>query len=429
MTLLRLPCVVARCRVLATILGVCGFASGCREEIVEPLPPRPVRAIQIADSPALTSRTFPGTAEAVDAVELSFRVSGPLIAFPANELGKQVAPGDLLAQIAPRDYEVRVRDARAALAKATSEMDAMRKARPEDIVKLQAEVDRAAAAAEYARAEHNRNLILRQSNAVSISETELSGARAKLADAELVQATESLRIGQEGARPEDIAAKQSQIDSLQATLDSAQDELSYTRLTAPFGGSVAAVYVDNFQVVRTKQPVLRLVNTAELEIRIDVPEQLIALVPLVDETFVTIQAYPDQALPARIAEIGTEASATTRTYPVKLRFTAPPGIDVRPGMTGTVSGRRTTAVADETTGHVVPVSAVLDRDSRRSVWVFDPAAKVVRERDVTILGTTPFGVNVTGVEIGDWVVTAGAHYLTEDQQVRLLGPATKEAAP
>jgi multidrug resistance efflux pump len=387
---------------------------------------RPVRAIRIGDGPALMSRTYPGTAEAVDAVEMSFRVGGPLVAFPGNELGKQVSAGDLLAQIDTRDFEVRLRDTQASLAKARSELEAMRKARPEDIEKLKAALDRAVAAAEFAEAEFQRNSRLVESGAVSRSEFELSQASAKLAKAEVASAKESLRIGEEGARPEDIRAKESQIESLQAAVQTAQDELTDTKLLAPFGGSVSAAYVQNFEVVQPKQRVLRLVNSSELEIRVDIPENLISLVPKVTEAFVTIQAFPELEIPARIAEVGTEPSPTTRTYPVKLRFKPPEGVDIRPGMTGTVRGRGDPMAMADAAGQVVPASAVFSRSDQRLVWVYDPASKTVRSREVNVLGTTPYGMRVSGVEANEWVVTAGVHYLEENQPVRLL---TDESAP
>ncbi|MEX2015045.1 MAG: hypothetical protein WD873_00315, partial [Candidatus Hydrogenedentales bacterium] len=140
-----------------------------------------MRAIRVGDGPALMSRSYPGTAEAVNAAEMSFRVGGPLVAFPANQLGKQVSAGDLLAQIDARDFDVRLRDTQASLAKARSELEAMRKARPEDIEKLKAALDRAVAASEFAEAEYQRNARLVESGAISRSEFELSQASAKLA--------------------------------------------------------------------------------------------------------------------------------------------------------------------------------------------------------------------------------------------------------
>lgn len=401
---------------------------GCKQEApAEPLP-RPVRALRLSDIPALASRSFPGTAESVDAVEMSFRVGGPIVAFPANELGKKVSKGDLLAQIDARDFDIRLRDAQANLAKARSELDAMRKARPEDIEKLKAGVDRAQAASDFARAEYKRYLSLIKSNAASESEVELALAKAKLSDAEVVQAKESLRIGEQGSRPEDIKSKEAEIASLQAAVETAQGQLTDTRLLAPFDGAISSAYVENYEVVQPKQPIVRLVNTAELEIRVDIPENLIALVPQVREAFVTIQAFPKVQIPARIAEVGTEASPTTRTYPVKLRFTAPPDIDVRPGMTGFVRGRGDPQAGPAPTQQVVPATAVFDRGDQRCVWLYDPASKVVHAQNVTVLGTTPYGLSVSGLKLDQWVVTAGVHYLEENQPVRLMSGSEENGA-
>ncbi len=411
------------------VVWLASLCAGCRDAEPAAAPPRPIRALRIGDTPALTGRSFPGTAEAVDAVDLSFRVGGPLIAFPANELGKKVSKGDLLAQIDARDFEVRLNDAESALAKATSELDAMRKARPEEIEQLKASLDRAEAAAQFARTEYGRYLQLRTTKSASESDIQLAEAKAKLADAEVVTAKEALRIGEEGARPEDIKAKESQIASLQATVQKAKDELTDTKLTAPFEGSVSAAYAENFEVVQPKQRIVRLVNTSELEIRVDIPENLISLVPRVKNTYVVIQNFPETKIPARIAEIGAEASPTTRTYPVKLRFTSPEGINVRPGMTGTVRGEGDpNETVTNSEGHVVPASAVFERDGKRRVWTYDNTAKTVSSREVKVLGTTPYGLNISGVKPGEWVVTAGAHFLQEKQAVRLLAEPSEEGA-
>jgi multidrug efflux pump subunit AcrA (membrane-fusion protein) len=401
---------------------------GCGDDETQEQVVRPIRAIRIGDEQAFSGRTFPGTAEAVEAVIMSFRVGGPLVSFPGNELGKQVAKGDLLAEIDARDFQVKLRDSEAGLAKAKSELEGMRKARPEEIEKLKAELQRAEAAAEFALVEYERFLSLKGTPAASASEIQLAEARSKLADADVIRARESLRIGEEGARPEDIRAKESEIASLDAAVQKANDELTDTKLTAPFSGSISATYVDNFEVVQPKQQIVRLVNTSELEIRVDIPENLIALVPGVKETFVTMQAFPDLKIPARIAEIGTEASPTTRTYPVKLRFTPPEGVAIRAGMTGVVSGRGDPSAVISAQGHVVPAAAVFDRGDKRLVWIYDPSAKAVRSREVTVLGTTPFGINVSGVEAGEWVVNAGVHYLNENQAVRLLSESPEEGA-
>ena len=62
------------------VLLLIGCVVGCgKEEPVEP-PVRPVRAMQVANTPSITGRAFPGRAKASAEVNLAFRVSGPLAA-------------------------------------------------------------------------------------------------------------------------------------------------------------------------------------------------------------------------------------------------------------------------------------------------------------------------------------------------------------
>ncbi len=404
------------------------LATGCGKDPEKSTVIRPVRVIRVGEDALAQGRALPGIAAATDAVEMSFRVSGPLIAFPANEIGTLVKKGELLAQVDPRDFDVRLRDAQANLSRARSELTAMTRARPEEIAQLNAAVARAEAAANFARAEVARSEPLARNNTIAKAEFELIVAKKDLAEADLVQAQESLKIGEQGARKEDIDAKQAQVVSLQAALKTTQDQLNDTKLLAPFAGSVAATYAENFELVQAKQPILRLLNTAELKMKVDVPEQAIARVPLVAEVEVTFNAFPDNPIPARVKEIGSEASSTTRTYPVILAFTPPPGLDIRPGMSGFARGKGAPPpdVADATQkpAFVVPGSAVLLEDGKRSVWVVDEKSKKVNRRSVEMEDMTQYGLRITGVETGELVVSAGAHYLSEGQQVRLESPAT-----
>ena len=70
---------------------------GCgQEEVQEKSYIRPVKAMQLSNELELGQAWFPGRAKAHQQVELSFRVSGPLIARPVN-VGDQVKKGQLVA--------------------------------------------------------------------------------------------------------------------------------------------------------------------------------------------------------------------------------------------------------------------------------------------------------------------------------------------
>ena len=81
------------------------FACGKEEEkTVEKAVVRPIKMMTVTSTREAMQRRFPGRVRASRRVELSFRVSGPLIELPVEE-GQRVKKGDLIAKIDPRDFD------------------------------------------------------------------------------------------------------------------------------------------------------------------------------------------------------------------------------------------------------------------------------------------------------------------------------------
>ncbi|MHC4769726.1 MAG: efflux RND transporter periplasmic adaptor subunit, partial [Planctomycetota bacterium] len=327
---------------------------------------------------SLEGRWFPGKAQATQEVNLAFRVSGPLVEFPVI-VGDIVTAGQILARIDPRDFQVELRNAQAQLEEAKA------------LLVLRED--------EYARAQ-------------------TAFERGGISDIELSR--------QLAGRDRAIA----QVDSNGAAVEAAEDNLEYTNLTAPFDGIVVATYVENFEQVLGKQQILRVLDDSRIEMIVDVPEQLISMAPYVEGITCAFDAFPGRDVPAEIKEIGTEASQTTRTYPITLIMDQPQGFKILPGMTGRARGRAKAPGADASDGLEVPVSAVASVDGRTGhVWVIDEATGTVARRPVTVVEMTAAGIRVQGVDPGEWVATAGVHYLTEGQEVRILTDEADQEAP
>jgi multidrug efflux pump subunit AcrA (membrane-fusion protein) len=91
---------------------------------------------------------------------------------------------------------------------------------------------------------------------------------------------------------------------------------------------------------------------------------------------------------------------------------------MRLGMTATVALR----IDDEAAAMVVPLGALTEADGSPVVFVVDPANKTVRKTDVAVEGTAEDGVRIaSGLNVGDWVVTAGVQFLRDGMRVRLPG--------
>ena len=418
---------IHKLRDIALVLLPVVLLSACDsqpESVEKPEVIRPVKAMKVTDVAQMRLRWFPGRAKATREVDLAFRVAGPLITRPAN-VGDVVKAGDVAAQIDPRDFEVALRNVEGRLEAARAELAAMRQARPEDIRRLKAAVEKAQAANRLGEQEYKRITGIRDEDPGAVSQDMIDRVTEQRdrAAAELRRAREDLKIGERGARAEDIAAKDAEIRSLEASVESASDQLGYTHLRAPFDGTIVATYVENFEDVRAKQPIVRLLDTSRIEMTIDIAESLISLAPQVKDVTVVFDPFPDREIVAVIKEIGTEASETTRTYPVTLIMDQPEDITILPGMAGKATGRTVEEMAPDQTSVDIPVSATFTAGSsgQSFVWVIDEQSKTVSRREVKIGQFTDTGVRILeGLELGEWIAIAGVHYLREGQQVRLL---------
>lgn len=348
---------------------------GCAEEEVKEVQIRPIKAMQIGGIEVFTGRWFPGKAKASQEANLAFRVAGTLAAFPVN-VGDEVEQGSLLSRLDPRDFEIELENSQAQLRKVQAALNL--------------------AQTEFKRVE---NIRLQDSGAVSQSMVD--------------------------TRRGELISARAQLGSAKAAVARVQDSLSYTTLNAPFRGTVVEKFVENFEDVKAKEQIVRLVDTSRIEFIIQLPESLMLHASKVKKAFVVFDANPEVEIPAEIKEIGKEASKTTRTYPVTLIMDQPQEFKVLSGMAGKARGDRQ-AVADiarqeQAEAVEVPVVAVFsDQGASSFVWVIDRSSNTVSRRLLEVGDLTDNGILVKGLKSGEWIATAGVNTLVEGQQVRIL---------
>ena len=110
-------------------------------------------------------RSFPGKVEASRKAELAFQVPGLLVKLPVKE-GQNVAKGEVIAQLRQDEYEARLKALLGQLDQARAGLRALRAGeRPEQRLRLEAQVRAADAKLANARTEFNRYTQLLQRNA------------------------------------------------------------------------------------------------------------------------------------------------------------------------------------------------------------------------------------------------------------------------
>jgi multidrug efflux system membrane fusion protein len=203
----------------ALVLSACGKAAP-----VASAPPAPkVSVAKVLEQPVNEWDEVTGRLEAPETVQVRPRVSGQIdrVAFVDGALVKK---GDLLFQIDPRPFEAEVH-------------------------RLEAQVQQARASVQRADSEAQRGERLRSANAIS----------AELAETRNTSAQEA-RAG---------------IAAVQAQLDLARLNLSFTRVTAPIGGRVGRAEITAGNIVGADSSVLTtLVSTDKVYAYFDADERV-----------------------------------------------------------------------------------------------------------------------------------------------------------
>lgn len=355
-----------------------GVLAGCEQEpVAEEVSVRPVRYAQVQAQRGLQTRTFSGVARAERETDMSFRVAGTVILRPVN-IGDFVANGQLVAALDDTDYQVRVDEARAGIARAEAEL-------------------------RNAQARYERTRALYENQTASRSDLDAARAAAESAQAQLRAASQQL--------------------------EAARLQLSYTRLVAPEQCAVAQTFVEINQNVSSGQPVLRL-NCGECgEVVVSIPETEISRVVEGSSVDVRFDALPDEIVAGVVQEVAVATGPASTTYPVTVGLQERCDA-VRSGMAADVAFAFRSAGPEGSL--VVPYVSVGEDDAGNFVFVLERDADdrlFARRRTVEVGAPTPEGLLIeNGLTEGELIATAGVRRLKDDQQVRLLGEP-ESAAP
>ncbi len=230
---------------------------------------------------------------------------------------------------------------------------------------------------------------------------------------------------------QDLTDAEARLKETIARVEIKRKALEDSHIYAPYDGVIALTYFDEFKRVRAKEKVLRLLDISKIKFTVDIPEGLISYIPHVTKVWVEYDVFPGRKIPVKIKDVGTEASSTTRTYPVTLIMDQPKDIKILPGMAGKISGETDSPEIDGREGIEVPVAAVFtpDTEKQNCVWVVDEASKTVHRRKVKTGGLSIGGIMVIeGLKLGELVVTAGVHLLEEGQKVRPMNKKLREVS-
>ncbi len=352
---------------ILTLTLISALLAGCDKPAETAAPVRPVRTTIVERPVEGETISLAGQVRAKDQVNLAFRLDGRMISRPVN-VGDVLTPGQVVATLDPQNQQNALQSAQANLATAEAAL-------------TQAQLT-----------------FSRQQDLIGHGWT----PRAKFDEAQQA-----------------LAAAQAQVESGEAQVRIAQDQLSYTKLSADASGVVVAVGAEAGEVVRAGQMVVQVAQQGGRDAVFDVPEELIRNGPRDPIVELTLTNDPQVRATGRVREVAPQADAATRTFQVKVGIiNAPEGMRLG----STVTGRIKLPLPP---GLQVPASALTQVDGQPAVWVVDPQRHTVSLRNIAIARHDAASVVVSqGLETGDLVVTAGVQTLHPGQNVRLLGASS-----
>ncbi|WP_162139136.1 efflux RND transporter periplasmic adaptor subunit [Synechococcus sp. PCC 7336] len=215
-------------------------------------------------------------------------------------------------------------------------------------------------------------------------------------------------------------AQVASIQQLEAQLADIDVNLDKSILRAPFDGEIAQRYIDRGTVVEAGQPILRLVDASNLEVRIGIPAEMADRLEIGSSHTVLTDSHSSQA---EVKAILPEIDLATRTRTVILGLDNPANV-----VPGEVVRLELQSDPIATSGFWLPLSALVQGE--RGLWstyaltAADsglPGLYRVERRDVEVLHTEGDLALVKGtLQVGETLVDRGVHRIVPGQLVRPL---------
>ncbi len=388
------------------LLAGCGKREGAGASGRAGDPARPVRlaAAELRPMP----RTIPvtGTLAPQEKSVLSAKVAGRLQELRVD-IGSPVKQGELLAQIEPRDYELELQQAAAALAQARTALG-LPPDGTEDTIEFErvSAVKQAKALLEEARSNQERVKTLSQSGIASRSEMDTVDAAYKVALSKYETSLEEAR-----ARVATVAQRR------------AEHELALKRLAdasvrAPFDGIVQSRPAHLGEYVAPGAPILELVSTDPLRLRLQVPERECLLVRTGQVVQLLVEADTN-VYRGQIARLTPALDETSRMLLVEA------DVPARGPLRAGLFARAHIVVNESEEGLSVPASALMTFAGIEKVVLVE-AGKALEKVVVTGRRGPGWTEIVSGLQAGERVVLDPAGLRT-GAPVTLVSPGSPGA--
>jgi multidrug efflux system membrane fusion protein len=352
---------------------------GCDKSVQSAAPPTvPVRVSTVEHTPVGQAVSYSASIAPNEQIDLTFKSGGYVASIRqvrssdgrmrSLDMGDYVKAGTLLASVRSSEYQDRVQQAQADLAKAH-------------------------AAREQAQLSFERISTLYAQQ--SATKPEYDQAKAQFDQA--------------------IAS----VEAAKAEVSTARTQLADSTMRAPRDGWVAKRNIDVGSLVGASTPAFSLIDTHLVRASFGVPDTAMQLVHMGQKLQINTEAAGN--FEGRVTEIAPSADATSRVYSVEVTVANPQG-RLKAGMIATLALQQS-QVHDVT---AVPLTALLRSPQDSNVFVVMMPQSVsdgyvAQSRIVQVGGAYGNDIAITsGLEPGDRVITTGAGLLHDGDRLQVI---------
>jgi multidrug efflux system membrane fusion protein len=206
----------------------------------------------------------------------------------------------------------------------------------------------------------------------------------------------------------------------EAGLNSAEFNWNYAAIVAPRDGTVLRKLAEERELVAAGAPILVLgAQDQGFIVRTGLADREIVQVRLGDVAQVRLDALPDATLGGKVTEVASASDAASGMFRIEVALD-PTDLPLKSGLVAKLTVVPSSASAGSRV--YVPIGAIVEGDGR-TARLFVLEKDRARRRDVEVAFIDGDNVALaSGVQAGEQVITDGAQYLEDGEQVAIAEP-------
>ena len=408
-----------------TILPITAWlllTSACtKKEEKEVEAPAPVQVTAVTQDTVRRIVAGDGVLFPQDQASVTPKIQAPVSKFYVNR-GDHVKAGQLLATLENRDLTAQAAESKGAVDQAESNLRTTQGASiPEAVVKAQTDVDADRQAMEAAKKVLDSREDLFKQGALAQRQVDEAQVNYVKAHSDLLAAQEHLRALQAVAKDEQIKTAAAQVDSAKSHMQSLEAQVIYSRILSPISGVIAdrPLYAGELAVPGT--PLATVMDISNVVARVNIPQNQANLVKL-GQTVSLTQTDSTEELTGKVTVVSPAADPNSTTVQVWIKIPNP-GEKLKPG--SSVHAKIITELFKAAT--VVPITAVLPGEEGGTAALVI-VNSVAHKRQLQLGVREGDKVQVlNGVRPGEEVVIVGGMGVDDKGKVKVIDTSVKEA--